>query len=481
MGSIDVAVGRWRSARARRRAAFFGVLRRRQTYLNLSYVLAAFPLGLVYFVYLVTLLSTGLGLIFVLAGIPILAFGLVSWWWLAAFERELAIHWLGVEVGPMARPLAPDLSLWQRLLAHLRRRVTWTSLLYLLGKLPLGLFTWLAEFLLLAVSFALIASPLPLIVNWAVDGTLSPDRAALLPLSPLLMLLGVVLGVLALHLGNGLAWLSGRFAALCLGMSDTAVHLAEAREAAATAQATAARAEQSRRELIVNVSHELRTPIASIRGHVDSLLMGEEMGAQVSPEELRGYLQIVAREAERLGLLVDDLLALARADAGELRLDVRPAAAGEVVEEVYGALAQLAKRDRQVSLVRQVAPNLPPVLADRQRLAQVLLNLVRNAITYTPAGGIVSLAVTQVSPYHIVFAVADTGMGIPPEELARVFERFYRTDASRARESGGFGLGLAISRDLVHAMGGTITAESTVSEGSHFLVYLRVAPPGTAG
>jgi two-component system phosphate regulon sensor histidine kinase PhoR len=210
---------------------------------------------------------------------------------------------------------------------------------------------------------------------------------------------------------------------------------------------------------------------------VDSLLMaGDETGTQASPDELRNYLSIVARESERLGLLVDDLMALARADAGELRLDVRPVVPGEVVEEVYSALAQLAKRDRQVSLVRQVAPNLPLVLADRQRLAQVLLNLVRNAITYTPAGGIVSLEVAQVSPTHIVFAVADTGMGIPQEELSRVFERFYRADASRTRESGGFGLGLAISRDLVQAMGGSIMAESTVSEGSRFLVYLRVAP-----
>ncbi len=151
---------------------------------------------------------------------------------------------------------------------------------------------------------------------------------------------------------------------------------------------------------------------------------------------------------------MDDVLALARADAGELRLEVLPVAVGGVIEEVYEALSPLARRERQVTLVREIPPDLPLVLADRQRLAQVLLNLVRNAITYTPAGGIVSLSVERPDPDHLVLIVADTGIGIPPEDLARVFERFYRTDASRARASGGFGLGLAIVRDLVRPWAG---------------------------
>ncbi|MDP9371242.1 MAG: sensor histidine kinase [Chloroflexota bacterium] len=101
---------------------------------------------------------------------------------------------------------------------------------------------------------------------------------------------------------------------------------------------------------------------------------------------------------------------------------------------------------------------------------------MRNAITYTPTGGIVSIAVAPADPGWIALTVADTGIGIPKEDLERVFERFYRTDASRARTSGGFGLGLAIVRDLVGAMGGTVTAESTVGEGSRFRVLLRIAP-----
>ncbi|HEX6778591.1 MAG TPA: ATP-binding protein, partial [Ktedonobacterales bacterium] len=122
-----------------------------------------------------------------------------------------------------------------------------------------------------------------------------------------------------------------------------------------------------------------------------------------------------------------------------------------------------------------IPPNLPPVLADRQRLMQVLLNLVRNAITYTPAGGIVSLMLEQADAGHIAITVADTGIGIPPEDLERVFDRFYRTDASRARATGGFGLGLSIVRDLVNAMGGSIGVTSAVGEGSQFRVLLRVA------
>jgi two-component system sensor histidine kinase BaeS len=126
-------------------------------------------------------------------------------------------------------------------------------------------------------------------------------------------------------------------------------------------------------------------------------------------------------------------------------------------------------------LVHEEQHNLPPLLADRQRLLQVLLNLVRNAITYTPPGGIVSIAVRRTEGDQLLLTVADTGTGIAPADLDRVFERFYRADASRTRESGGFGLGLAIARDLVEAMGGTITVESVVDEGSYFHVSLPIA------
>ena len=121
-------------------------------------------------------------------------------------------------------------------------------------------------------------------------------------------------------------------------------------------------------------------------------------------------------------------------------------------------------------------PALPPVLADRQRLIQVLLNLVRNAITYTPDGGIVSISLHQADEEYMTLLVSDTGIGIPPEEQELIFERFYRTDASRSRRSGGAGLGLTIARDLVVAMGGSISVESVVGEGSTFRVFLQIVP-----
>ena len=254
-------------------------------------------------------------------------------------------------------------------------------------------------------------------------------------------------------------------------MSDSAQRLAEARAVAARERTRAERADKSRRELIVNVSHELRTPVANITGHIESLLMADSPNA--GEENTRRYLAIVAREAERLSSLIDDLLALARADADELKLDVRPIAADAVVEEVYQSLAPLALLDRQVKLVKSAPPEAPQVMADRDRLAQVLLNLVRNAITYTPAGGIVSISLSQADDRHLVIDVVDTGIGIPPDELDRVFDRFYRTDASRTRASGGFGLGLSIVRDLVRAMGGTVSVASSPGEGSQFRVVLQ--------
>ena len=150
--------------------------------------------------------------------------------------------------------------------------------------------------------------------------------------------------------------------------------------------------------------------------------------------------------------------------------------AGEVVEEVYQALSPLATRERQVTLVRGKGTGLPPVMADRQRLAQVLLNLVRNAITSTPPGGIVSLTLERLDAHHLALIVEDNGVGIPAEDLERIFERFYRTDISRTRATGGFGLGLAIVHDLVTAMGGSIRVQSTVGKGSKFIVLLPTAP-----
>lgn len=465
------------------------VLRQRQTYLSLLYLVSAFPLGNLYFVVLVTGLVTGIGTAVALVGLLILPLMFFIWWGFASFERHLVMWWLGVEIAPMSPPLLKPVSWSGRLTAFLRNPVTWKSLVYLLLEFPFGIVSFLLTLVLLSASLGALFYPISYVAN-VLSYQASPDQGSvgmlygLLPWSrgiepgPLLLslviaLVGAAALVGSLHALRGVAWLWARFARLMLGMSDTQMRLAEARAATTYERARAERADQSRRELIVNASHELRTPIASIRAHVDALL---PEGERPSDADTRQYLTIVQREAERLGALVDDLLALARADANELRLDVRPIACGEVAEEVYQSLGPLARRERQVTLVHRIAPNLPLVLADRDRLAQVLLNLVRNAITYTPAGGIVSIDVAQADQGSVAISVSDTGVGIPPEDLARVFDRFYRTDASRARSTGGFGLGLSIARDLMQAMGGQITAESNAGEGSIFRVYLRIAP-----
>jgi signal transduction histidine kinase len=165
-------------------------------------------------------------------------------------------------------------------------------------------------------------------------------------------------------------------------------------------------------------------------------------------------------------------------ESDELHLNMQPVVAGEAIEEVYQTLMPLAKSQRQVTLVRGSATHLPLVLVDRQRLIQILLNLVRNAITSTPAGGIVSVNLEQADLQHLAVIIEDNGVGISADELEHIFERFYRTDTSRTIASGGFGLGLAIVHDLITAMGGSISVESTKGKGSRFTLLLCIAIPG---
>jgi len=225
---------------------------------------------------------------------------------------------------------------------------------------------------------------------------------------------------------------------------------------------------RTKRELVANASHELRTPLASIRGHVESLRM------QPDATDRGEYLAVIEREAEQLSRLVDDLFLLSTADTGALRLDLEPVALGEVVEEVAGSIGPIARRERRVTLTTTVEADLAPALADRQRVVQVLGNLVRNALRHTPEGGLIAVRAERQAGLAAV-TVEDTGEGIPPEQLARVFERFYRGDDARDRASGGAGLGLAIVRELVEAMGGEVSAESTLGQGSRFSFRLPLA------
>ncbi|MDQ4074637.1 MAG: HAMP domain-containing histidine kinase, partial [Chloroflexota bacterium] len=400
------------------------------------------------------------------------------WRRLVDYERRFTVRWLDVDIPPVSQGEADD------------DPFVWSSLLYLLMKIPLGVVGWVFAFFAAIIIGWLLSQPLFVLfndpVNWLLERPaiflFSQSGQGLLALfmvtfAVLFAGLGLILIPPALYVLNVLAAAAGNLACLMLTPSDTARRLREAEVVAAQERAKAERAEQVRHDLIVNVSHELRTPLANIRGHIESLLwaLDEPEEENALPRTLRSYLSIVHRETESLRTLVDELLALAHAESNKLHLTLAPVDAGDVVEEVYQSLAPLARSERRVTVARTVEPDLPAVLADRQRLTQVLLNLVRNAIAYTPEGGIVAITLQRGDAGHLLLAVADTGIGISEEELDHVFDRFYRTDASRERASDGFGLGLAIAQDLVTAMGGAISVESKVGEGSCFQLRLQVA------
>lgn len=458
------------------------IARSRQTYKNIVYLWLSFFLSLCYFVILVPWILAGIGTLIVWIGVPLLAAVVALWWRFASFERAMAMHWLEVEIAPMCAGGLRSATWWQRLVERLSNRMTWKALAYLLLKFPLSLCCFVLAVALPALSLGLmlVGLVLGLLTTpfYALGGAILNVGQPRSLVQRYLLFSMTAFGLNSVSWGilSGLAALHGQMACGLLGMSDTARRLEEAKARAEQERRRAEQAEQHRRELVVNVSHELRAPVASISGHLESLLLtATEDISRLSLEILRDYLSVSYQEAKRLGALVDDLLSLARMDAHELKLNIEEVVATEAIEEVYRVLMPLAQRERNVTLVRGAQPNLPRVWADRQRLVQVLTNLVRNAITSTPQGGIVSISLEQGDAQHLSLVVEDNGVGIPADELQRIFDRFYRIDTSRSRATGGFGLGLAIVHDLVIAMGGSLKVESTVGQGSRFSVLLRVA------
>ncbi|HET8540750.1 MAG TPA: ATP-binding protein [Anaeromyxobacter sp.] len=228
----------------------------------------------------------------------------------------------------------------------------------------------------------------------------------------------------------------------------------------------ARRAEVTRRDFVANASHELRTPIAAIRAAAETLLAG----ALDDPASARGFVEIVARHADRLSRLTQDLLDLSKIESRQWRFELAPvdvrALAGQVVDLLSGAA-----REKGLALRAEV-PEDASVRADARALEQVLVNLAENAVKYTEEGGVTVRAAREGGAW--VVAVADTGPGIERHHLPRIFERFYRVDPGRSREQGGTGLGLAIAKHLVLAMGGDIAVESGEG-GTTFRVRLPAA------
>lgn len=227
-------------------------------------------------------------------------------------------------------------------------------------------------------------------------------------------------------------------------------------------------AERLRRDLTANVSHELRTPLTSIKGFAETLLAG----AYADGETCRRFLTIIDAEATRLMTLVDDLMALSRLESHAVRMDLRPVRLDALVTEaVTRMLPQAAQR--RIALRTASAP-ATMVTADGDRILQVLTNLIDNAIKFTPDGGRVEVTLREDGTDAVV-SVTDSGRGIPPDDLPRIFDRFYRVERSRSREAGGTGLGLAIAKHIVDAHGGRITATSRPGTGSTFSAALPLA------
>jgi signal transduction histidine kinase len=221
---------------------------------------------------------------------------------------------------------------------------------------------------------------------------------------------------------------------------------------------------RTQQRLLADVSHELRTPLTTMRGNLDLI---ERMG-EADPESISA----IQLEIERMTRLVGDLLLLARADSGGLPLERKPVEVDNILFDVYRQVAMLNPPvDVKLVDVDQVT-----VLGDADRLKQLFLNLVENAIKYTPEGGSVELSLSKKGGWA-QFEVCDTGIGIPPENLSHIFDRFYRVDKARARAHGGSGLGLSIAKWIAQAHGGAIRVKSQLGEGTTFTVTLPIYEP----
>ena len=232
--------------------------------------------------------------------------------------------------------------------------------------------------------------------------------------------------------------------------------------------------ERIRRDFVANVSHEFKTPLTAIQGFAETLLAG----AIDDPQNRIRFLEIILEHSRRLARLTDDLLKLSKMDADKLELEIRRLSVSVFVEScIETAQRPAANKDLRISV--KLPERLPDIAADRRRLAEVLQNLLDNAMQYTPAGGQIMVS-ASANGAEMTFTVSDTGIGIPQADQPRIFERFYRVDVARSREVGGTGLGLSIAKHLVEAHGGRIWVHSEVGQGSQFYFTVPLFEPERA-
>jgi two-component system phosphate regulon sensor histidine kinase PhoR len=226
------------------------------------------------------------------------------------------------------------------------------------------------------------------------------------------------------------------------------------------------RVEKTRRDFIANVSHELRTPLTSIQGYAETLL------DSAYDENVREFLEVIRKNAARMTRITEDLLVLAKVESGENKPNLQPLSASELL---YDAEQYFHEHQSDSGLTLNVCSNaLKLVHADRDAIFQVFTNLIDNACKYASEGGRIEIGALDIAGY-VEFSVRDFGPGIPSEHLPRLFERFYRVEKARSRETGGTGLGLSIAKHIVRVHGGQIRAQSELNHGSTFLFTLPEA------
>lgn len=236
---------------------------------------------------------------------------------------------------------------------------------------------------------------------------------------------------------------------------------------------TVRRLETVRRDFISNISHELRTPLASLRAVVETL----QDSIREEPAVAQRFLSRAEQEVDTLTQMVEELLELSRIESGQVPLQLKPTAVSDLILIPMDRLRTQAERS-EIDLILDLPARLPPVLADAERVQQVVSNLLHNAIKFTTPGGKVTVRASleeNEDISEVIVAVKDTGVGIPKQDVTRIFERFYKSDRARTRSQGGTGLGLAISRHIVQAHDGRIWVKSKEGKGSTFYFSLPAA------
>jgi two-component system phosphate regulon sensor histidine kinase PhoR len=230
--------------------------------------------------------------------------------------------------------------------------------------------------------------------------------------------------------------------------------------------------EKVRQDFVANVSHELRTPLTTIKGYTETLLEGA-LKEEVAPQ----FLQVIQKHADRLTKIVEDLLALSKIESKEFYLKWEHFPLSDLIDDVSDFIKEAAQK-KKISISRSIIPSSLEGTGDRSYLEQVFINLLDNAVKYTPEGGEISISAFENEQREIQVLIQDNGIGIPKEDLSRIFERFYRVDKGRSQELGGTGLGLSIVKHIIQAHDGRVWAESHLGKGSifHFTLPGRIKP-----